>query len=173
MQRASDLYGLPVMDSATNRKIGAVSDVLVDLPQKRLVALVLPGLLLEEPGLIPVSPGGFGEELRIDREMIAQGEEASKLRQGNLTLDRIRKLTVFTRSGDRLGNVEDLILDGCQIAALELSDGLIQDIFQGRTTLELPEEAEFQGEQIIVPDNIEAQPYQQKLDGSWHRDQGF
>jgi uncharacterized protein YrrD len=174
MQRASDLYGLPVVDSSTGREIGAVNELLVDLPRGRLVALVLSGPLIGEPGVLPVDGMQIGsEELRLADRDITRGEEASSLRHGKLTLDRTRKLTVITRSGDRLGNVEDLILDGSRIAGLELSDGLIKDIFQGRCVLELSEEAEFIGEQVIVPDETTCQTYQNQGTGIWRRDQGF
>ena len=63
-------------------------------------------------------------------QAVLDKEAAARLRQDNLTLEAVRKLTVRTSARHRLGNVEDLILDGWRIAALELSDGLLQDIFQ-------------------------------------------
>jgi len=115
--------------------LGTVREILVDLREARLAALVIPVKVLAEPVLIPV-----GKALRIGSEdirvpgpeAVISGEDAALLRRGNLTLEKVRKLTVETSSGNRLGNVEDLVLDGSRIAAIELSDGLLQDIFQGR-----------------------------------------
>ncbi|HOB35623.1 MAG TPA: PRC-barrel domain-containing protein, partial [Bacillota bacterium] len=98
-------------------------------------------------------------------------EAAARLRRDNLTLEAVRKLTVRTSAGTRLGNVEDLILDGWRIAALELSDGLLQDIFQGRQTLSLSRQFRLEGEEIIVPpDTVPREPAPK---GEWLHEQGY
>jgi len=176
MRRASDLLGLPVFDSSQDQQIGTVREMLVDLPQGRLVALVMPEKVLVEPGLIPVDHRlniGTEEVRLLDKNTVIHGDKAENIRQGKLTLERVRKLTVITRSGNRLGNVEDLIMDGCHVFALELSDGLIQDIFQGRETINLPQEANFEDENIVVPDGTQCYPQDQSQGGSWTHDQGF
>lgn len=158
MRRASDLFGLPVIDASSERKIASVYELLLDLAGRRVEALVLPGLLLTSPGLIPADRVKIKTDaILLDQGDIVQGEDAAKIRHGKLTLERVRKLTVYNRSGSRLGNVEDLILDGSRVIYLELSDGLIQDIFQGRRVLHLPDDVEVDGDKVIVADDAEPQ----------------
>jgi uncharacterized protein YrrD len=168
MRRASDLLGLPVFDSSRDCQIGTVKEILVDLLRGRLVALLMPEKVWAEPGLIPVDyASSIGpDQVRLaEAGMVCRGEQGAKFRQGKLTLEQVRKLAIFTRSGSRLGNVEDLILDDDRILALELSDGLIQDVFQGRDTLALPPEARLEEKSIIVPDNTQCNPQEQPLEG--------
>lgn len=176
MKRASELCGLPVLD-AEGRQLGTVREVLVSLVRARLVALVVPEKVLAEPGLIPLDGTIVigSDEVRVPSpNSLLGGEEAAKIHKHHLTLDRVRTLRVMTRSGDKVGNVEDLVLDGAEIVALELSDGLIQDIFQGRDTIELPGDVKFAESEIIVPDGAELLPPGPKQDsGTWQHGQGF
>lgn len=175
MRRASDLLGLPVLD-AEDRQIGTVREILISLAQGRLVALVMPVKVLAEPDLLAVEHAReIGPDCArlLDRVKGIRGEKAQKLRQNTMTLERVRKLTVITRSGNRLGNVEDVILDGCRIEALELSDGLIQDIFQGRDTIRLTGEASVEDENLVVPDGTRFLPQEDGRQGAWRHDQGF
>lgn len=170
MQRASDLLALPVLDDH-GREVGAVKEVLVNLARGRLAALVVPGKTAE-PILVPTDNFLVGSEhVRLGQGSLLSGEDAGKLRKGNLALEQIRQLTVFTRSGNRLGKVQDLILDGVRIDALELSDGLIQDVFQGRDTVELGRDICFQESKIIIPDGARLIP--ERDSGTWLHDQGF
>lgn len=170
MQRASDLLALPVLDNY-GREVGAVKEVLVNLARGRLAALVVPGKTAE-PMLAPADNALVGSErVRLGQGSLLRGEDAAKVREENLTLEQIRKLTVFNCSGNRLGKIQDIILDGVRIDALELSDGLIQDVFQGRDTVELDGDICFQEDKIIIPD--EARLVQERDSGTWLHDQGF
>lgn len=153
MHRASDLFGLPVI-TRKDRELGTVREILVDLARARLGALVMPVKILADPVLIPLDkvqdmgPDAvrlLGEDASLDTE------ELEKFRQGKLTLERVRSLTVVTDAGDVLGNVEDLILEEDRVVALELSGGLIQDIFQGRENVPVFNRLEIRDDEIIVP----------------------
>lgn len=152
MQRASDLLGLPVAD-ANNSPLGAVGEILLDFARERLGALLIADKNFPEPGLIPAEDIVFAPEvLTVPADAIIRGDGAVILRQGKITLEEARKLSVVTNSGSRLGNVADLILDGIQLVALELSDGLLQDVFEGRNVLPLPISADLAQEKLIVPE---------------------
>jgi len=172
MRRASDLFGLPVRD-AEERSWGCIHEILVDLVRGELVALVIPVKVLSDPGLVPVDKTLIlgADEVRLAGKDVMDSEVAEELRRDKLTLEQVRKLTVVTDSDNRLGNVEDLVLEGHHIVALELSDGLIQDVFQGRETINWPGPAKFKEDKIIVPQGTWCQ--RKRLPGTWQRDQGF
>lgn len=175
MLRASDLFGMPVM-TQENRNIGTVGEILVDLDRGRLRALVMPVKILAEPDLIPaekILSMGPDKVRLASEDIILRGEAASHLRQGNFTLERIRTLTVVTDADNRLGQVEDLILDQNRVVSLELSDGLIQDIFQGREEIPLMGKIIIQEDKIIVPEGSRNMPEDGSSPDTWHRTQDF
>lgn len=171
MQRASDLLGLPVTD-ANNVPLGAVRELLVDFDRERLGALLIADKISGEAGLVPAEDIVFGPEtLTVAPDAIIRGDGAVILRQGKLKLEEACKLSVVTNSGSRLGNVADLIIDGIQLVALELSDGLLQDVFEGRNVLPLPENTRFEEEKLIVPDGVGLQIPDSP--GEWQFNRGF
>jgi uncharacterized protein YrrD len=79
----------------------------------------------------------------------------------------MRSLTVVTDADSRLGNVQDLILDQCRVVALELSDGLIQDVFQGRETVAWPSRVSILDDKLIVPEGTRSLPRGAFTSDSW------
>lgn len=152
MKRASDLLGMPVNDSNAD-SIGVVEEVLVDFSRERIGGLFIADKTAGESGYIASEDIAFGPDALIaPPDAIIQGDGAVILRQGKLTLEEVRKLVAATDSGRRLGNVADLIVEDAQLVAVELSDGLLQDVFAGRNILPLPIFADIAAEKIIVPE---------------------
>ena len=149
MRRASDLMGLPVMD--VHSSLGTVKDLLVDFDRSRLGALLLTGRNQTESGVIPAEDVVFGPDaLNAPANAILRGEGAVIYRQGKLTLEKARQLTVEDTAGCKLGKVADLVLEGARLVALELSDGLLQDIFEGRKVLFAPFSADLAQDKLIA-----------------------
>lgn len=152
MKRASDLLGMPVTDSNAD-SIGVVEEVLVDFSRERIAGLFIADKAAGESGYIASEDIAFSPDaLVVPPDAIVQGDGAVIFRQGKLTLEEVRKLVAATDSGRRLGNVADLIVEDTQLVALELSDGLLQDVFAGRNILPLPIRADIADEKLIVPD---------------------
>jgi uncharacterized protein YrrD len=169
MRRASDLLGLPVF-TREDRELGTVREILVDLERGLLCALVMPVKVLAEPELIPadkVLSMGLDSVLLPRENIILEGEEANELRRGKFSLEQMRSLTVVTDADSRLGNVQDLILDQCRVVALELSDGLIQDVFQGRETVAWPSRVSILDDKLIVPEGTRSLPRGAFTSDSW------
>lgn len=61
-------------------------------------------------------------------------------------------LRIFTKSGEELGTVKDVIFDWKtgRIEGFEVSDGLFQDILQGRNVLPLFGKVEFGEDNVLV-----------------------
>lgn len=152
MKRASDLLGMPVTD-ANGDSLGVVDEVLVDFSREHIGGLLISDKSSGVSGYIAVDDIVFSPDaLIIPSDAIIQDDGAVILRQGKLTLEEVRKLVAATDSGRRLGNVADLIVEDTELVALELSDGLLQDVFAGRNILPLPIRPDIAAEKLIVSD---------------------
>lgn len=151
MRRASDLLGLPVAGE-DGSPLGTVHEVLVDFDRERLSALLTADKNFPDPGLIPVEEAAISpDNLTVPAQAVLRGETAAIYRQGKLTLEGSRKLAVVTDSGQKLGLVADLIFEGNRLVALELSEGMLQDVFEGRDVLSTPLTADLAQEVLVVP----------------------
>lgn len=160
MHRAKQLIGLPVIDLTSGKRLATVQSALVDLAGGEVVALV-------------VQKGGWlkdGRALRI-LDLHAIGEDAitvsdpepwvavSKITDGRSELvpvDKLRDRQVLTEDGRLLGTLEDVIIDTPTgtIREYVLSDGIIQDLLNGRVSIPVPEQAVVGDESIIVPMSV-------------------
>lgn len=154
MQRASDLLGMPVA-TGSDSPWGKVCEVYVDFPREQVGAFSVTVQGALKAGTILATDVAFGSDfLSAEAQALCFGAGAAILRQGKVSLADVRKLVAVTTGGQRLGTVADLVLAGMRVVALELSEGLVQDLFEGRYELSLPVRAELaRGELIVSTDN--------------------
>ncbi|MBM7868101.1 hypothetical protein GTO89_15160 [Heliobacterium gestii] len=81
--------------------------------------------------------------------------EASPAAADFLSLSRCEGHPVRTQAGRPLGQVGDLLFDPAQgqLTALEVSDGLMQDLLTGRLQLPWPDVTEWRTDSVIVADH--------------------
>lgn len=155
LQKYSEVVGLPVICISCGKKAGIVEDV-VFCPGTRTVK----GFLFERKGyevskkailLTHVVNIGDGAVLIEDCKRI---NVLKKMGQDNGFKDNreLRGLRIYTKSGQDLGIVKDILFDYKTeaIEGLEISNGLIQDIFEGRNILPMIGRVEFAEEHIVV-----------------------
>ncbi len=153
--RYSEAIGLPVICADSGKRAGMVKDVFFN-PQERLVA----AFLMERKG-VEVSHRQilFGDVLGIGRDaliidkkdLIAEISREDRI-DGLNGEKHLLGLHVFEKSGSDVGVVKDVIFDigTGRIESVEVSDGIIQDLVQGRQILPLFGKVEFGAESIIV-----------------------
>ncbi len=158
MRRGKQLIGLPVLDLATGRQVSSVRSLLIDPDGGQLVALVLQKTsLLAEAKVIRVSQV---HAIGSDAVILEPGEEPGSLsdllkeKPQAVGEERIAGRPVLTADGQMLGTLADLTIaeDSGRITQFVLSDGLIQDLIGGYSTMPAPEQTVYGEEHIIVPE---------------------
>ena len=151
----SEVIGLPVLSAAGGKKIGVVEDLFFS-PQNREVK----ALLLERP-VYEVS-----KRVLIFEDITTIGKDAVIVRSADCRISvkktaagwiqgyrgKIRGLRAYSKAGEELGDVKDILFDSKTglLEGVEVSDGLYQDIVQGRKILPLFGRVEFSEENILV-----------------------
>jgi uncharacterized protein YrrD len=154
LHRYSEVLNLPVICADSGEKAGIVKDVLFSLKSREVKAL-----LLESKGLIP------GRRAVLISNLLRLGDNAAIISKASCVSNMSRKaykdafgdearplgLRVYSENGGELGIVKDVIFDiqTGKIEGFEISDGLFQDIIQGRKILPLFGRVEF-GEELAI-----------------------
>lgn len=156
--KLQEMIGLAVFDLETGSRIGTIHDFLLTADWK------IEGIELEDKGL-------FTTHLKIVHwdDIIACGEDAVMIRNQQairkLEADHIqhtflngssklRSLSVLTEQGSLLGQITDVYFDqkmGNTIRKLEISDGFVTDVIEGRKWLPVTEEMSIGKHAVMVP----------------------
>jgi uncharacterized protein YrrD len=124
--RVSDIIGKTVVSAETGNRLGSVSDALVDEGAARVVGLVLGSGVLAKEHVMPFEHvqtlGGDAVLARTDTGMLAPSEWR-KYGVKTTRSSELRGRAVVTTTGERLGNVSDLMVnektgafDGLEVA---------------------------------------------------------
>ena len=142
LHRYSEVINLPVLCADSGKKAGVVKDILFSLDRKEVRAL-----LLEKKGLSLKKKVVFLDELLnlggdaavVNSSSCVSDMDRSAYSKAFLDEGSILGLKVFSRAGGELGFVKDVIFDSKtgKVEGLEISDGLFQDVMQGRKVLPL------------------------------------
>ncbi len=160
MRRAKQLIGLPVIDLTSGKRLASVQSALVDLAGGEVVALVVQksGWLKDGKALRMSDLHAIGDDAITvsNPEPWVAVSKVTDGRPGLVTADRLRDRQVLTEDGRLLGSLEDVIIDSPSgtISEYVLSDGIIQDLLNGRVSIPVPEQAVVGEESIIVPMSV-------------------
>lgn len=160
VHKYSEVVGLPVICIEDGKKIGTIEDVLL-CPQKRQVKAFLlerRKYELNKRVIMLTDVLSLGKDAAIVKDCscpIPLNKAASE----NDLKERgeIRGLRIFSKSGKELGIAKDILFDyrTGTIEGVEVSDGLLQDIIQGRRILPLFGKVEISAENILVGEEAE------------------
>ena len=155
MLRYSEVKGLPVISSSDGKKIGIIEDMIFCPSRKEAKAFLL-------------GRQGYGFQKRVvmlsEVESIGRDAVMVNTRSSGILFKKavedgelqdegdIAGLRIYSRSGEDLGEVKDILFDykTGMVEGVEVSDGLFQDIIQGRKILPLFGKVEFGEESLIV-----------------------
>lgn len=162
MYKGQEIIDLPVINLETGKEIGKIKDVVFD-PEKRIIT----GLIIEEKSwlqgdhMVPYERlHGIGE----DAVTIEDDSVLTELDGTKECLDEVNSNVIGTRvvtnDGKELGSIEDIILDPAngKLDSYEISDGLVQDIMEGRGVLNVSNNLKH-GEDVVIVSNLD--DYQQ------------
>ncbi len=157
LHKYSEVLNLPVICADDGMKAGVVKDILFSLQDKEVKAFLLDhsGLSTDKRVVLPdelLSLGG-------DAVTIKSSKCVSKIDRTTYSSSfpdegRLIGIKVFSKDGEELGIVKDVIFDirSRKIEGFVISDGILQDILEGRKLLPLFGKVEF-GEELVVVDS--------------------
>ena len=155
MEKYSEVIGLPVICAGNGKSLGTVKDIIFCPGTREVKALLLErkGLQVNNRVILIKDVSSFGKDAIMVENCSCAVEMKKAGRNGALgAKGQVRGLKVYTKTGDNLGTVEDVLFDYNTglIEGLEISDGLMQDLIQGRKVIPLIGKVEFGSENIIV-----------------------
>lgn len=163
MRELSSLIGLQVIATQEGKRLGTVSDALIDLAQGRLVALML--AKTPEPSVV------LAEDIDVigpDAIMIFSGEKvrtyeeaAEALAHGKSVLEQ--PPAVMTSKGIKLGELGAVHVEegSGRIARFFVSAGPLKDVTEGALALPVVEGIVHGEDTVIVPHEVVARRLEQ------------
>lgn len=154
--RINDIIDLPVVDIISSRRLCTIRDVLIDLRENRIYALVCKEKLFRRTlEAIPyrsvrsITQNGIAIEGNINQ--VSLRELSVKHRRFQSFEEILGKLVQSSR-GETLGVVRDLLIDTNSglIKACELSDGYLDDFISGRHIVGIDYENMLTGKNIVL-----------------------
>ncbi|MGI6777498.1 MAG: PRC-barrel domain-containing protein [Acetivibrionales bacterium] len=153
--KISEVIGLPVICIDSGKKIGTVEDLILNRGKSEVKALILEraGFEIRRKVILMKDIAYLGK----DAVMVNTESCKTELRMvfnSSITEDKgeIRGLRVYSKSGEDLGEVKDVLFDSKTgtVEGVEVTEGLLQDIVQGRKILPLFGKVEFSEESMLV-----------------------
>ncbi|MDO7908112.1 PRC-barrel domain-containing protein [Paenibacillus sp. JX-17] len=156
--KLQEMIGLAVFDVEDGKQIGKVHDFVLTADWK------IEAIELEGKGL-------FSAQVKIVRweDIVAYGEDAVMIRNQQavrkagaddiqytymLGSSKLKDLSVLTEEGVNLGHVSDVYFEqemGNQILGLEISDGFVSDLIDGRRWLSCTSDMVIGENAVMVP----------------------
>lgn len=155
MHRYSEVLGLPVIFADSGKKAGTVKDI-VFCPGRREVAAFLiehKGMSLKKKVLPLKDVLSLGRDaVIVDNPACVRNMDRSEYSKTFRDEGNIMGLRILSKTGDDLGIVKDVIFDweSGRLESVEISDGILQDVIQGRHMLPLLGKVEFGEENLLV-----------------------
>ncbi|SKA04657.1 PRC-barrel domain-containing protein [Selenihalanaerobacter shriftii] len=162
MYKGHEIIDLPVINLQTGKEVGSVEDITFDPETKSITGLIIDGgSWLQGKQMIP-----YDELHSIGEDAVTIEDESAVTKRDknkeclNGAAGSVIGIRVVTNDGKELGNIEDIILDPIngQLDAYELTDGLVQDILEGRGLLNISNDLKY-GEDVVIVSNLD--DYQQ------------
>lgn len=155
MERYSEVVGLPVICADNGKRIGVVSDIIFNPGSKKVKGFMLErkGCEISKKAVFINDVVNLGKDALVIKDCTCVSKVGSNKKRPELkNRAEVKGLKVYTKSGQDLGIVKDILFDykTASIEGLEVSDGLLQDIVQGRNILPLFGKVEFSEETVLV-----------------------
>lgn len=154
------MIGLPVIETKRGKRIGSVADLLFDEGKKLAGVLLTPKGMIRKAQYIPM-----GKILSIGEDAVTVADErAISDLQSDLGLysvlngdQHLKGKPVFTVNGHELGQVEDVYFqeEMGTLIGMELSDGFLSDVMDGRRYLPWSDEMRMGTDAILVSQELE------------------
>ncbi|WP_169729975.1 PRC-barrel domain-containing protein [Thermicanus aegyptius] len=151
---------MPVIATKSGKRMGTVKDLLFDEKKRLMGALLTPKGLIRKAHYIPMEKIlSVGEDALTveDEEAISELDSTSHLFSVFNGEKHLKGKPVLTLNGHELGQVEDVYFleEEGTLIGMELSDGFLSDVTDGRKFLPLSEKTKMGADAILVPQELE------------------
>lgn len=158
MNRGRDLVGMPIINLTNGETVGRVKDVLFDPTSHQFVGIEMDGGgWLKGPRKIHFDDfAGIGEDaITILEDSVIM--KALPCEESVITEDKVVGSRVLTKDGNELGTISDIIIDLTtgNITHYQISDGIIQDLLEGRGIVPIDTGITYGKDAIIVEMTLE------------------
>lgn len=169
MKKESELIGLPVVCKKSGSKIATIKEIIYSRKKYRVLGfLVSQGNIFREPKIIQFNNiDSIGKDAVIvkNENVIEKSSllpELNQLANGKKLLEE----EVLTEDGESLGHIKDILFDSKKgkIIGFILTDGLIQDLKEGRNVLPYNTEIVFGESSVIISNETKDLFYRYKED---------
>lgn len=155
MIKYSEAIGLPVITAADASRVGNVKDIVFCPKNKEVIGYIIEKRNFETKTWFVNSDEVFSlghDALIIEAATSLKGYRKSQLKAKLKDKGDIIGLRLYSVGGCEIGMVKDVLFDyeTSRVEGVEVSDGLLQDILQGRTIIPLFGKVEFGDESILV-----------------------
>ena len=146
---------MPVISVNKGKKLGIIREIIFSPATKEVKAFVL-----ERKGY------EFLQKVILLKDVVHLGNDALVINDNSSIVSlrkaegagdlngrgNIKGLKVYTKSGNDLGIIEDVLFDYSKgiVEGVEVSDGILQDLVKGRNILPLFGKVEFSDEALLV-----------------------
>lgn len=171
MEKSRRIIGLPVIVIPGEKELGFVKDVVYNSKEKQVKAVIIEkmegksgtGLIMLED-INEISSDGIlinkENEKRIEQYHYKKGNKNYNKSKTKKTLKigcseqlkEIKDTKIYSKSGNELGVVKDVLFDyrTGNIEGVEISDGIFQDLMEGRKIIPLIGKYEFREDGLLV-----------------------
>ncbi|HHY23678.1 MAG TPA: photosystem reaction center subunit H [Clostridiaceae bacterium] len=152
IERHSEIIGLPVICVPGGKVLGIVRDVAFCNKERRAKAIFVENVGIRRNRWL-ISMEDI-EKIGKDAVIIDDIEKKKKVKEKAINSGEIKDMKVYSKSGWELGVIKDILFD-CKtgnIEGVEVSEGIYQDLSEGRKIIPLIGKYEF-GEDMLLVDN--------------------
>ncbi|WP_425447164.1 PRC-barrel domain-containing protein [Dethiothermospora halolimnae] len=163
MKRESEVVGLPVINKLDGSKIATIKKVIYSKNKFRILAfLVEESSFFKEAKIIEyknIDKIGIDAVMVSSRNIIIKADTIPEIDTLLKNKQEIMGEQVLTENGESIGWIQDIVFDhdSGKIFGFMLTDGIIQDIKDGRNVLPYIKGIKFGDEALIIDDNIKGQ----------------
>lgn len=159
MIKASEIIGIPVMDKSNRKRLCNVKDIVYSKEMNKIIAL-----LISKKSLITNAKFILFKDINVitERSIIIDNVKTIKSSSSNYDSnnyfynDYLMSMEVFTECNENIGYIKDIIINNKngEIAAFQLTDGLFEDLINGRNVVPFNENVRFSESSLIISEKF-------------------
>ncbi len=155
MRKGRELLSLPVVEALTGEQLGEVKELLYDIRGCHLI-----GFIVADGGWLRAARAVLLHEVQDITGTAVVVEDKNCIRDISEIAEFLQHRSdvigymLITSEGKELGVIQDLVISpgNGKIHGYELSSGIMDDLLNGRTTVNVAGQLDIVGEQVILAD---------------------